>query len=142
MRRRTTQAAKRVTTTLRIERGEHIPAEGETIIMERALSHHITAVTVHRINKRREHPDEPGVWLLDANVTMRDIADPLGLMVRPQRCALCGQTCPKECRCPECDKSLCDACYESHFATNCTPEMANPDIDDLITEPAESEAQP
>ena len=79
-RRSTTRPAQRITTILRIERGEYIPSEGETIIMERALSHHITAVTVHRIKSRREHPDEPGVWLLDANVTLRDIADPLGLM--------------------------------------------------------------
>ncbi len=75
-----TTHSKRVRTTLRIDAGEHVPSEGETVIMERALSHTITGVTVHRIYERREHSDEPGVWLLNATVTLRDIADPMGLM--------------------------------------------------------------
>lgn len=67
-------SATRLTTTLRIERGHRVPAEGETVIMQRELSGRLTAVTVHRVTARREHPSEPGVWLLDARVTMRDIA--------------------------------------------------------------------
>lgn len=58
-------------------------------------------------------------------------------------CALCGQPCPFHCRCPECDKPLCDACYERHFEAQCTPAMANPDVCELDDDhqPAESEAQ-
>jgi len=75
MRNHTQQAAaRRITTRLRIERGDYVPAEGETVLMERALSGRAVAVTVHRIKRQREHPKEPGVWLLDAVVTMRDIA--------------------------------------------------------------------
>ena len=65
---------RRITTRLRIERGEYVPGEGETVLMERSLSGRAVAVTVHRIKRQWEHTKEPGVTLLDATVTMRDIA--------------------------------------------------------------------
>lgn len=66
--------AQRLTTVLRIERGDPIPQAGETVMMEREVSHRVTAVTVHTIIKQVEHKSEPGVWLLTAQVTMRDVA--------------------------------------------------------------------
>ena len=66
-------ATRRFKTRLRFEAGHYVPASGETIIMQRELSGTYTAVTIGRIYHTFEHPNEPGVTLMDVTVTMRDL---------------------------------------------------------------------
>lgn len=80
-----TQArTRRMKTRLRLEPGYYVPATGETIIMQRELSGTYTAVTIGRISCVWEHPDEPGVTLMDVTVTMRDLPRGADVFLRPE----------------------------------------------------------
>lgn len=64
---------RRFTTRIRFEKCAYIPKAGETLLMERDLSHRWTAVTIHRVKATFEHSTEPGVMLMDAIVSMYDL---------------------------------------------------------------------
>lgn len=65
--------ARRTTMGLRINPGDYIPQEGDTVVMKGQVAYY--AVTVHRIKDTRQHPNEPDVTLLTVYCTKRVIAN-------------------------------------------------------------------
>lgn len=70
-----TATAQRRHTTLQFEPDAYIPKAGETILMVRALSQRGVAVTIHKIKAQRESAKQPGMILMQADVTYHDIAN-------------------------------------------------------------------
>lgn len=66
-------AYRRYTITLRFEKGERIPLIGDRWHAETALGGQPVLVTLLRRKRLYEHPDEPGVWLMDAMIARRDL---------------------------------------------------------------------
>ena len=64
---------RRLTTRLRFEPGQHIPVAGDVLVSETLFARQLRKVKILKVKDTFEHPDEPGVMLMDAYVSMSAI---------------------------------------------------------------------